>query len=256
MIDEVLARPHDDEPRRAVARALTERGDPRGRFIELQLEVARLRREADVSAATWGKLWLEADALRVAHGASWVPQLPAWASAPMLVRGFVEYVEVDADAFVRHAPALFAVAPIRRLHLRGITGAHEVLSSIHLARMISLDFSGNTLGDVGAAALATSPHVTHVLWLDLAGNQIGAAGLDALLSSMQLRSLRYLRFAANLVPTPEEGYGVDNGVVDTSPTEATLAAEARYGLRAWLRAPSLHPYAYPPEPDDLLGSRP
>lgn len=252
MTSEVLARPDDDAPRWAAARAL--HGDPRGRFIELQLEVARMRREADVSAATWGAAWREADALRLAHGATWIPPLPAWATEPLFARGFVEQVTVDADAFVRDAPALFAVAPIRRLRLR-VTGAHPVLTSPHLARMIALDFANAALGDAGAAALARAA-VGRVVWLDLGGNQIGAAGLDALLASTALRSLQYLRFAANLVPTPEEGYGVDDGVISTADTDATLAAEARFGPRAWLRAPSLHPNAYPPDPDDLLGSAP
>lgn len=35
----------------------------------------------------------------------------------------------------------------------------------------------------------------------------------------------------------------------------TAYLEAKFGWRAWLHAASLHPYAYPPAPDDLLGSQ-
>jgi uncharacterized protein (TIGR02996 family) len=250
----ICADPDDDVPRRALADRLRERGDPRGRFIELQLRVADARRSEDVSAARWGAWWLEAEELRRRHGAAWMPPLPAFATDPQFARGFVEQVTAPAAALVERSAELVAAAPIRRLHVADAGPiAGRFFASPALARMIALDFTGDRLGDAGAIALAASPHLARVVWLDLSNNRIGAAGLDALLASPHLGALRYCRFAWNLVDSPEEGHGVEGGVVSTEAGEATLAAEARYGPRPWLRAPSLHPHAYPPEPDDLLG---
>ncbi|HEY0253108.1 MAG TPA: TIGR02996 domain-containing protein [Kofleriaceae bacterium] len=41
LLDEVLAHPHSDDPRRVYADWLSERGDPRGEFIAVQCELAR-----------------------------------------------------------------------------------------------------------------------------------------------------------------------------------------------------------------------
>lgn len=250
---QILVSPEDDRPREQLANALIARGDPRGEFIALQLEVARIRRSADVSAARWGGAFRRATQLLEEHRASWLPPLPPWATDPYFRRGFVEGVTVDAERFLRDAPILYAVAPIRRLAVRGAGPiAEQLFTQEALDRLISLNLRENGLGDAGTIALAASPHAARLRWLDLEANDIGAAGLDAVLASPYLRQLAFLAFRWNLVPSPEEGYAVENGISSILPTEETDAAEAKYGPRPWLRAPSLHMYAYPPEPDDVV----
>jgi len=250
----ICVAPDDDEPRHRLAELLTRQGDPRGRFIELQLEVAAVRAAADVSPARWGERWLAAEELRRRHGAGWCPALPLDARAPVFARGFVEQVTVASRA-VATAEALFAVAPIRRLHICDAGGDPGALfTCAALERLVALDFTGDRLGDPGVIALATCPHLTRLRWLDLASNDVGAIGVEAILASSFLTELRYCRLAWNRVASPEEVAGMDGGVVSTEPTASTLDAEARFGPRPWLRAPSRHRYAYPPDPDDVLGA--
>jgi uncharacterized protein (TIGR02996 family) len=247
----VLSRPSDDAPRLELAALLRAKGDPRGEFIALQLDMARIRSSADVGATRWLPLWERAEALRRKNGDAWLPALPDVAGSPVFARGFVEEVTVPAAALAR-AGDLVAVAPIRRLSISAIGADREQLfAKPILARMISLDLFGLRLGDAGAVALARSPHLHQLVWLDLSNNDIGRAGLDAILASPRLPRLRYLGFRANAVESPVEGFGVDGGIVSTGPSQATLEAEARFGYKAWLHAPSLHPNAYPPGPEDL-----
>ncbi|MEZ4399306.1 MAG: TIGR02996 domain-containing protein [Kofleriaceae bacterium] len=248
----VCAAPDDDGPRHALAARLDARGDPRGRFIALQLEVAAVRAAADVRPNQWAERWLAAEDLRRRHGATWTPPLPAGVDAPVFARGFVEQVAAPA-ALVATPAALFAAAPIRRLHLRDVVDVDALFAQPSLARMVALDFTGCRLGDRGAVALAACPHLTRLRWLDLADNDLGDLGVDALVRSPYLAQLRYCRLAWNRAPSPEEAAGMDGGVAWTEPTALTLAAEAAAGPRPWLRAPSIHRYAYPPAPDDVIG---
>jgi uncharacterized protein (TIGR02996 family) len=247
----VLSRPSDDAPRYELARLLRAKSDPRGEFIALQLEVARIHRSADVGASAWVDQWERAEALRHTYGDLWLPALPDFATSPVFVRGFVEEVTVPSAALAR-SDELVAAAPIRRLSISAIDDqGGQLFANPILARMIALDLFGLRIGDHGAIALARSPYVQELVWLDLSSNDIGRAGLDAILASPRLPRLRYLGFRANAVESPVEGFGVDGGIVSTGPSQATLEAEARFGYKAWLHAPSLHPNAYPPGPEDL-----
>lgn len=248
---DVLARPADDAPRRELARLLTARGDPRGELIDLQLEIANIRRSGDRDVRAWSAQWDRAEALRKQYGDAWLPALPPFARDPIYSRGFVESVKIAARDLDR-APELFRVAPIRQLRFDSVDGdAARVFASPHLSRMIALDLFGQQIGDAGVRALAESPHLGRLVWLDLGANRIGPAGLDALLASKRLPRLRYVGFRSNDVESPVEEYGVENGIVATAPSPATIAAEKRFGYREWLHAPSLHANAYPPDPEDL-----
>lgn len=251
----ICAAPAELGPRHEVARRLLGRGDPRGRFIALQLEVAARRAAADLSPSAWGEPWREAEELRRQHGAAWVPALPAEVDTPIFTGGFVEHVRAPA-ALLARPEALLRVAPIRRLHLHSVDDPVALFAQPALARLVALDLSRCHLDDDGARALARCPHLTGLRWLDLAGNRLGEAGIDALVRSPYLTELRYCRLAWNRAPSPEEACGTDggDGVVWTEASELTRAAEAAAGPRRWLRAPSLHPNAYPPAPDDVLGS--
>ena len=87
---EIWATPADDGPRAVFADWLSERGDPRGEFIALQL--ARHRRTADAAALRRER------ALVAAHGRAWMgPLEPAIAKSPIVLfeRGFLHRAEVS-----------------------------------------------------------------------------------------------------------------------------------------------------------------
>ena len=151
----------------------------------------------------------------------------------MFVRGFVEWVTLDARAFLTCAPELYRRAPIRHLDLTGVKPvAAELFGSPHLARLVSLGLAQNELGDAEATLLARSPQLGKLAWLDLNHNTIGEAGLDALAASDRLPRLAYLRFDHNRAPDPTPAHADE---YDATSTAAT-ALQAKHGKRDWLDA--------------------
>src|SRR5262245_23767263 len=109
-------RPDDDGPRLVYADWLDEQGDPRGEFIRLQCDLAQLGED---DPRRPGLEWREAD-LRRAHDRGWRAELPArpgitWGSYE---RGFVWSVVAETPlAFLEHATAVLAAAPVQRLRV-------------------------------------------------------------------------------------------------------------------------------------------
>ena len=124
----VLATPAADGPRRVLADALGERGDPRGELINIQCSLA-----AAVSGDGEEALRARERELLGAHEPSWREELPrvqgvVWGP---LRRGFVDAVIVSSAAdFVAHADAILAAAPITELRLRALKeGDHALLAA-------------------------------------------------------------------------------------------------------------------------------
>jgi uncharacterized protein (TIGR02996 family) len=87
LLSAVLAAPDDDAPRRVLADALLERGDPRGEFINVQCELA---------AGRGGDRFLHAEArLLDEHRAAWLAELGWEDLCATFRRGFVEHVAVS-----------------------------------------------------------------------------------------------------------------------------------------------------------------
>lgn len=194
----ICDRPDDDDPRLVYADWLDERGDPRGEFIRLQIELARLlpdhphrppleRRQAE---------------LRRAHDSRWraeLPELPGlvWGS---FSRGFVGSVVAHSTAaFLSQAPALFAAAPMQRLRVFGLDTAalDAAFSATALRRLRELELGGNLLRDFGAQALAECPHLGNITALELHRCEIGDLGAQALANTRGLPRLTRLGLAHN-----------------------------------------------------------
>src|SRR5688572_20050324 len=117
----ILEDPGDDSLRLVYADWLEERGDPRGEFIRVQVELARM---ADDDPGRPDLEWRERELLQD-HGDQWRAPLPAWAHRGcQFRRGFVGFVACDAAQFLAGAADLVAAAPLERLRL---TGLHEHL---------------------------------------------------------------------------------------------------------------------------------
>lgn len=145
----IIARPDADGPRLVYADWLDERGDPRGRFIRVQIALARLGRDHPARPA------LAADELRLreAHAAEWAREFAGRAGRCTFRRGFVEAVTLSARQFADHAAALLAAAPIRAVRLTGVATDLDALAAAPLRRVRELDLSGNDLGDAALGRL-------------------------------------------------------------------------------------------------------
>lgn len=131
LLGAILQRPDDDEPRLVYADALLSRGDPRGEFINIQCELARLGNGGpepfqewigdelmDRAALASGRVSelrrREAELLRL-HGASWARPISASAVTKEAVhfrRGFVERVAWNAAG--SNVASIFEMAPLVR----------------------------------------------------------------------------------------------------------------------------------------------
>jgi len=255
----VLADPDSDEARLALARTLRERGDLQGQLIELQTKSLRERRKYGPTP-DYQRMHLRARELLRVHADDWTTSIRGLATHPILLRGLVEGVTIEANRFLAVAPALYKVAPIRQLVLLDTGDAiTEIANSPYLAQLVSLIFYNRSksapIGDAGAKALAASPHVGRLERLGLDNNDLGAEGVDAIAGSKSLKNLIYVGLGGNRVPSPVETYGTDpmtGGVASSScALDADgLALEAKYGRLAWLHAPS-QLYNFPPDDSDF-----
>jgi uncharacterized protein (TIGR02996 family) len=216
----------EDAPRLVYADWLEEHGQPhRAEFIRVQCELAKLdaaggRRANFVPVELFGFtcLWhvgpggeprrreleeREEELLR-GHGAGWVRPFKRLAREGTFRRGFLEEVTVTVPQFVRHAGALFAHAPVRRVKVEEVRDrVAELAACPHLARAYSLDLLarrvGDAIGDAGAEVLAGSPHLSGVVELHLGSNDLGPRSARALARSPHLGGLKLLDFSRNAI---------------------------------------------------------
>jgi uncharacterized protein (TIGR02996 family) len=188
---DIAEHPDDDTPRLVYADWLDEQGDPRGEFIRVQVRLTRTA-AGDPGGAALARREAE---LLAAHRDDWLGELPAWArgQATLFQRGFVAALEADVTELARGAAALWAVAPLTRLRLRGVAGRAGVLGDFpHLRFLTALDLSSGRLTDADVSAVAATPCLDRLATLDLSYNEVGPAGAAALAGSPHLPGLRAL----------------------------------------------------------------
>jgi uncharacterized protein (TIGR02996 family) len=223
----VLAEPDDDAPRLIYADWLEERNDPRGEFIRIQCELARI--PADDPRRK--PLRAREQELEGRHRRAWLGRLHSLAYLWGFRRGFAEEVALPAHEFLAHADTFFRATPVRlaRLinagrcvadladspHLRRLTALHLtdnqvgtagvwlLAGSRHVAGLTTLRLGNNGIDDEGAEALAGSPHLARLTTLNLSHNSIGTTGARALADSPYLGALTCLDLTGN--PVGEAG---------------------------------------------------
>jgi len=89
--------------------------------------------------------------------------------------------------------------PITSASIRSIDNIELLADSAALARLTSLDLSGNNIGYAGVTALAASPHLACLTRINLSDNWIGNAGAMALAASSQLGRLTSLNLQGNWI---------------------------------------------------------
>ncbi|MGC4122283.1 MAG: TIGR02996 domain-containing protein [Myxococcales bacterium] len=187
----VLASPDDVQPRLVYADFLMERGDPRGEFVAVQCELARLGgRDATGPRAEELKA-REAELLKK-HKKRWVGQYagtktrygidggPQWVKGSpttwQFARGFVDYVGMSTRDFTANAEAIFAHEPLRCAHVTDRDLAPLLKDCPCLEKLRAFDLSRVAPQEAGARALFSSERFEslQVLNLNLARLGVGA----------------------------------------------------------------------------------
>jgi len=138
----IIDNPADDHLRLVYADWLEERGDPRGEFIRIQMELEQ------PSLDERGRLSLviREKELLALHGKSWSGPLEGLASSYSFRKGFVDSAALTAAAFVSAGETLLRQTVVRRLWLREIGDAAYYFQSELFGNLIGLTLDGNRLG--------------------------------------------------------------------------------------------------------------
>jgi uncharacterized protein (TIGR02996 family) len=198
----VLQAPGEDAPRLRLADELAARGDPRGEFIRVQIQLARGETSEEATADRLAQRECE---LLARHEAEWVGPFATYLIGWTFRRGFIEDVILDGKTFLARAEEIFRALPVAYLGVLDVGAViDEFAASPYLRQIRRLHFGlddgdSEPLGDGGAAVLARSPHLSGLERLTLGMEQINGDGLVALAEAPWLRSLRNLGLAQNEV---------------------------------------------------------
>jgi uncharacterized protein (TIGR02996 family) len=211
----IIENPDDDTPRLVYADWLEEHGDPdRAEFIRVQIEMGR----GVADPETGHRLRQREVCLLREHELRWTTPLHGLVQRARFVRGFPERVTLLAEGFLRHAGAVFRLAPVRHLILTEAAGhlprvadspylervqalefrtfagqdLRTLARSPHLGRLTRLILRYAGLEDEDAAALAATPSLAGLTALDLYGCILGPVGIQAIATSVHLARLTEL----------------------------------------------------------------
>ncbi len=234
LLKAVIDQPDNDAPRLAYADWCDRRGDPRGRFIRVQLELAKV--EFDLESPKRQPLMDESMTLLENDGQEWMPSKHPDVFKWKMHRGFVAGIHIAASSFLNHYAELGALYPIQHVNLRDLVPhARNVLTSRNLRMLSSLSANYGGITDDDLKAFSQSHFVDNLWWLDLSDNQINQEGVEALITSPFLKKLGYVWLEGNPC-NPVETAGFDQGcLVDKQMPEAGRKLEARFGPIRWLK---------------------
>ncbi|WP_166821634.1 TIGR02996 domain-containing protein [Thalassoroseus pseudoceratinae] len=187
----IVEDPDNDLPRLVYADWLDEQGDPRGEFIRVQCELAKLD-EFDPDRIP---LEERQDTLLKKHKTKWSKDLKVAAIRVFeFRRGFVEAVTLNVKNHLQNAEALLDTVPtIRKVKVNALKAVvPEFITSKWLERIDSLNLAGNKLGLRRMRTLLESPHFTEIRELDLTSNNILAGGFQAFVDSGKFPKLTKL----------------------------------------------------------------
>ena len=145
----ILRDPEADQPRLDLASILSASGDPRGRFIELQVRYRHAR-----SWAERGAINTQLEPLLTYARPEHCGAITTFDSTPRVVRGFPEGITVAASVFLRQADEMYALAPIRHVHLVDVAPfVGDLAAAPQLDRIVSLSFRDERIDDAAVERL-------------------------------------------------------------------------------------------------------
>jgi uncharacterized protein (TIGR02996 family) len=229
----------DDETVRLVfADWLEERGDPRGEFLRIQVELARW--VPDLTRRT--RLKERERELLARHGREWIGPLAdvclAWHFEGGLAHVSMSTRRFMSGAFAAHAEDWLSRAWVASVRLEG--GDVQMIAPFrrrYVAQVPHLDLSDNGLRDVSIVVLAGRPSMPRLAGLHLANNRLTDRGVSALVSAPWLSQLTVLDLHNNRLTDDSVG------LLLTRPSSLrlrrldiqgnNLTAETRRRLAAW-----------------------
>ncbi len=219
--DALREQPAEDGPRLIYADWLEEHGEPdRAEFIRVQCALARLPDDDRARP----QLQVREAILREANELRWANPVRPFVTAWEFRRGVIDSVSVDTGQFLTNGPALFEIAPVRKVRFVDVGDRLiELVQARSLKHVRELDLVGNELGNRGPSLLARSPLLGRLDALDLGFTELDDRGLRVLAVSPAFGGLRSLRIndnsrigAAGLRAIAESAYLTDLTDLDLS----------------------------------------
>jgi uncharacterized protein (TIGR02996 family) len=193
-LEAIRRRPGSRADRLVYADWLSDRGDPRGDFIRLQCQAARLARGSP------RRLDLEALAhdLLLRHEADWLGPLLGVVGNWEWRGGLLDWVTVTAEVFLANAGRWLPALPLLGVHLRQARPHMADLARCQqLIHLTGLFLGDNDLRDDDLLVLLRSPHLRRIRSHLLHSNKFNGRGVSALARTQKLPRLRELCLGHN-----------------------------------------------------------
>ena len=191
----ILERPDDDVPRLVFADWLEEQGNPRGTFIRLQCQRAKLTQYDP----EWKQLLAQESALLKQFEAEWSKTVLRWVDQAEYRRGFIEHVRVSATKLLKNGKRLLQAAPVCSVRLERPDRLSDLGECSWFARVIELDLNRQLIGGKSLQSLLQSEHCQSLRVLRLDRCNLLDHSIQFLANTPTLRSLRTLSLAGNSV---------------------------------------------------------
>jgi uncharacterized protein (TIGR02996 family) len=187
----ILTDPEADTPRLVYADWLEEQGDPRGEFIRLQCELARLAEEFQEPP----ELVQREKELLALHGATWrqpLRKILGRAELPFS-RGFVERLSLPAEKFINAAEQVLTSTPLRSIRLREFSqDFQEVRQAQALHKVPFLSLKGSNAGSLRSRRLLGHVVSPRLQGLDLGNNGMIGTAVIMLWNELELPQLQHV----------------------------------------------------------------
>lgn len=250
LLDQVSARPDDDQPRLAYADHVEPYEPDYAEFVRLQVARANVEKQTKALRSQWGAREHE---LYSKHELEWARYIQKYVRESQtdhgwgFERGFIGFVRMEPENFVALGDRLFIMAPVQHADLYGgREPVRPLFSSPSLARLDSLSLAGAGLDDDDAEALAACDYLQRCTWLDLSRNKISLRGVKALARSPMMRNKVVVNLRHNPVdPIERPDLDYDGTILNITQSNLAKDIEAEVGPVPWFT----YPWDSPGPPD-------
>lgn len=157
-IAEIMGNPDDAAARLVYSDWLTEQGDPRGEFIQLQIQ----RQSLTHGSSAARRLRSRGLELLREHENEWIGEISNLVERFEFRRGFVSHVKLSMQKFLKDCDHLFSEAPVDSVELRlGGSRAKKFAECHHVGKLRSINLNKCRI-DHHAGALFQSPFLSRL----------------------------------------------------------------------------------------------